>query len=189
MYRALGLDLGVRSGAAVLVEWEETGLMQTPVIQSVMTLWKGEKSKPKAQQRPSPRTPSALGLLSREITRSMSHIEPLVIGVDWGFHEAYFRGGRAQLLQKAFLAGFVHRDLLEQGKQAIFVSPSQAREFLALKKNVSKETVGMAIADWFPHPRPLLNDHELDAVLLGICAHRAMRTDEEEAAWNSLIVD
>lgn len=183
MQTAVGIDLGIRSGAVVIVKFE---IESRIVVRDFTTVWKGERAKGRRNAAKRPELDVAeLAKIGQQqiggIPPELFETPGRVVGIDWGLHEAYW-GSRKPALQKAFLAGFVYRRLLALGAMALFIPPLEVRRFVGLKANATKEQVQEAFLssldpalqeDW-----KRLTEHEVDAVILAIIAYTILHPTE-----------
>jgi hypothetical protein len=173
MVRAIGIDLGIRSGAVVDVGFHMINDM--PKIYSLKTLWTGERKRGKtARTNRGQLDPAGLAQIGQDILAGITDLNEVVVGIDWGLHEAYW-GSRKPALQKAFLAGYLYRRLLEYGALPLFIPPMEVRKFLGLKQGAEKSAVWDAFLPFcsmtaITEPR---NEHEIDAAILAVLGHVA----------------
>lgn len=177
---ALGIDLAVRSGAVVQVEMNPT------CITSIKVLWEQHRSKREREDV----TPTFLAQRGQNLMAALRSAElgredlgPLPVGIDWGLHEANW-GSRGPGLQKAFLAGYLYRCLLERGDLPVFIPPSEVRNFVGLKRNQTKDDVHLSFRSYL-HPSlqyETYSEHVVDAALLGLVAYWTLH---EGQPWTS----
>lgn len=176
MVIAVGIDLGIRSGAVVVVEFE---VYPALMVTGMTTTWKGQRARGKrnASKRPDLDVTELARIGQKQlggIPESVFEVPGRIVGIDWGLHEAYW-GSRKPALQKAFLAGYVYRRLLGLGAMPLFIPPIQVRKYLGLKANATKEQVQLAflpsVGSHLHAAFNAMNEHEIDAVVLATLAY------------------
>ena len=189
--QALGIDLGLRTGAVMRVQtWQgESGPARLHDYQPIWANTLGKRSRAERRRNPrrEERDPLSIAFVGKEMLRAIDEKVPakllpgMAVGIDWSFYEGYM-GNRRIASEKAFLAGFLYRGLLERGMVPIIIPPSVVRGKLGLAKTASKTLVHEALLPRMMEglSTVLLSDHERDAMILAYLAASA-----KEDAWSS----
>lgn len=170
--QAVGIDLGLRSGASVIITIMPGTLMITD-IQSIVTT---ERRRGRARR---PRMdPTFCADRVAQFLNGVRALDDVPVGIDWSMWEA-FKGDRRPAIWKAFLAGYAYHALLMKGGKPLFIPPNEVRMSMGLPKNCAKERCheamlpslfGGAIGKW-----ARLSEHERDAVLLAFISYQLLQ--------------
>jgi len=145
MRSALGLDLGLCTGAAVLLN-----------NQSEYTVLYRHSS-------PLPRGIDSLITVAEAWADALERgidLGAQVCGIDWNLNETYW-GNRVQAAMKAFIAAYLFRSA-ENRIQVFFISPNQVRRIVGLRPNAPKADVFQQ----FCVNNQQMDEHVADALVL-----------------------
>lgn len=171
MTQALGIDLGLRSGAVVLVTFSAPA---TPLhIVSIDRLLTTERRRNRSGAN---WTPVSIAQRGQQLFRGLESLDGLPVGMDWSPMEAYW-GDKKNAVMKSFLAGYVYRRCLSEGAKPLAISPMQVRKTFGLKQGAPKEDVHRVLHRYMSDVPPDLSEHEADAILLAIIAYTQLKGD------------
>ena len=157
--QAIGIDLGVKTGAAVLLNGQEAA--------QVVASW----------STPGVKTTAPPNVLTQHLQNVL--IQPLakvgllagtLVAIDWDPNDTYW-GNSRQAISKGFLAGYLYRYLLAEHLKPVFMPPSYVRMHLELKAKANKRDVFKVIGAQIQNPSLLscysnMNEHEKDSFIL-----------------------
>lgn len=158
----LGIDLGIKSGAAVLLTSQEA---------VVVASWL--KSNVRVSDPPNEQLQYLQDVLITPLSRVLMQRLPLgsLVAIDWDPNDAYW-GNSKQAAVKGLLAGYLYRYLVSQSYRPVFMPPAYVRQRLDLRQKSNKHEVFSRMGFLLEGQPEILscysnmNEHEKDSFIL-----------------------
>lgn len=175
MNTAIGVDLGLRNGAVVMIRFLKGSLQVDEVHQLFALEVRGRERQPLI--------PTGLAGIGGSYLLGIldgGRPENVPVGIDWSEMEA-FAGDRKSSVRKSFLCGYLYGQLLFEGAMPICIPPAAVRHHFNLPANLPKEevwrrTIPVILA---PHLHKIeLSEHQMDAILLAYISYKSIQGGE-----------
>lgn len=179
----LGIDLGLKTGAAVWMELDGTKVGRVKTLATWTELGEGGVH--------AGATPEEVAFFVQRLVLNpcSTYLKPgMTVGIDWTPNDVFW-GARMPSIKKAFAMGYLYMGILAMGGIPLILPPDFLRKYVDQPRGAKKEDVqaeydrilGVSLAR-----QKVWNEHEHDAVILayvGVMVVRdpRLRTVYEEA--------